>query len=223
VGPLEQSPRPGRGQVTPVKKSSQTLEYYLDKLVDFIQESRFEADLRRAKKEYFGTPVPRFKDEAEYDINVSNFLDWYIFDRPVRALGKTPLVLYIEELDDERPAEEGVVYRDFLEGRYSLFRLRKKTGAGCYLEDLLSDQIFFIGELKLLPRFTRHNNLAARILKFRGDFKLASALDLIPEKVGQFLVDYLAMLKEEGKEVVLTSRFIRSVRLELTSSDRDLV
>ncbi|MFC2077130.1 hypothetical protein ACFLT7_08610 [candidate division KSB1 bacterium] len=206
-----------------MKTNNHDLEYYLDKLVDFIQGDRFEADLRRAKKEYFGTPVPRFKDEAEYDLNVSNFLDWYIFDRPVRSLGKTPLVLYVEELDEGRRDEEGPVYEEFLDGHYSLFRLRKKTGTGCYLEDLLSSRIFFVGDLKLLPRFTRNNNLAVRILRFRGDYKLASALDLVPVKVGQFLVDYLTMLQEEGKAEVLTTRFIRSVRMELTSSGRELV
>jgi hypothetical protein len=204
-------------------KRARTLDYYLDRLVEYIEDSQFEADLRRAKKEYFGTPVPRFKDEAEYDLNVSNFLDWYIFDRPVRYKNKTPLVLYIEEMGEEFNEEEGALYRDFLDSRYSLFRLRKKTGSGCYLEDLLSDRIFFVGELKLLPKFTKNNHLAARILKFRDDFKLASALDLIPEKVGQFLIDYLLMLQEEGKAESLTSRFIRSVRMELTSSDRDLV
>jgi len=200
---------------------SSSLEYYLDRLVDFIQEPRFEADLRRSKKEYFGTPVPRFTSEAEYELNVSNFLDWYIFDRPIRYTEYTPLQLFVKENKSRFSDEEAAVYADLLNSRYSLFRLRKKTGSGYYLEDLLSGTIYFIKNLKILPKFSPGNYIATRVLKFGEEYRLASTIDLIPEKIGEFVVDYFILLREEGKEQPLTSLFIRSIRLELAASNKE--
>jgi len=97
------------------------IQTLIDELVSHISKDEYRSDLARAKSVYFkNAGAGLFGDEESYDMRITAFLEWYIFDRSIG--GKTVLDRYTEEITD---SGKRAAFLGLAEGIRSVFQVKK--------------------------------------------------------------------------------------------------
>jgi hypothetical protein len=111
---------------------------YIDRLTAFVSAPEFEPALIEAKKTYFRKTGEVFEDDDAFEMRMSCFFDWFLFDCKLPNLSTTPAELFVERHEKDLSEEERVQYRNLAHTQHGLFQVGKLKPEIVYLKDLFS-------------------------------------------------------------------------------------
>ena len=133
----------------------------VERIVQEYGSGEWEEEIRRARGQYFRR-VPELKeDDSSYDALTAFFLDWYVFQRPLSALGLTPLQHYAGAVDHSN--DDYRLLCSLAASVHSVYRVVKVEKNGLHLEDLFTGERIRVSERRALVGLERDNVLEARL------------------------------------------------------------
>jgi len=181
-------------------------QQYFDRIVEYVT-GEDSPEIEKAKEDYFKLTGEVYEDDKSFEIRLAGFLDWYIFDRPLEGIKKTPAQAFYDSLDSSTPKEERDIYEGMLSTIHSIFQIRKFVETGVYVKDLFYKKEYFIEERRSIG-FSEKDILEGRLIPFRGRYYFTEALYAYPREVGRFIKGEIEKARKAGKSITgLIQRF----------------
>ena len=174
-------------------------QQYFNRIVEYATGEDFP-EVEKAKRDYFKITGEVNEDDESFEIRLAGFLDWYIFDRPLDGMKKTPAQASYDSLDSSTPKDERNSYEGFLSTIHSIFQIRKFVDPGVYVVDLFNKQRYFVEERRSIA-FSEKDILEARLVPFRGGYYFTEALYAYPREAWKFIKGEIKKTRKEGKSV----------------------
>jgi hypothetical protein len=134
----------------------------LRRLHEFVGAEEFVAEIQRAQEEFYrriGAPLP---GEPLQEARLTSFTEWFIFDRRLEAVGRTPVEEYLRRYADEIAGAGLDIFLGFTRTVHSLFRLQRREDNLCDLVDLYTLEKY-LGVKRVPPTLNRDDIAELRL------------------------------------------------------------
>ena len=187
---------------------------YLDKLVAIGTGEPYLESVREAKAKYFREAGEVFEDDAFFEQRMNSFLEYYLFDWPAAAGGKSTTALVIERGRDRLPPDELVAFAGFDRNVHSIFELKKKKGEDVLVLNLLDGEKYEVHERRQLAGMEKGDLFEARLLPFGDKLHFSRAFVHHPKTVRKFIVTEMKAMKEPGAKPLALIHRLAYLRLK---------
>ncbi|MDP8255438.1 MAG: hypothetical protein P9M14_06795 [Candidatus Alcyoniella australis] len=158
---------------------------YYERLLQFSSE-QFGTEIIEARIRYFATIGRVSESETGFEQHLTNFLDWYVFERKLNDSGRTPAELFFEQYGSGEDEEQRLVLEGFTKTRRSLFQVLKSGAEGVALCDLLERIKLCVIDPK--PRgFARKEIFQGRVIPVGECYYLSEALIFHPMRANRYI------------------------------------
>jgi hypothetical protein len=174
-------------------------QQYFDRIVEFVT-GEDSPEIEKAKEDYFKLTGEVNEDDKSFELRLAGFLDWYIFDRSLEVIKKTPAQAFYDSLDPSTPKEVRDIYEGMLSTIHSIFQIKRFVDAGIYVTDLFIKERYFVEERRSIG-FSENDILEGRLIPFRGRYYFTEALYAYPREVGRFIKGEIKKARKAGKSI----------------------
>ncbi|MCB0393393.1 MAG: hypothetical protein KDD25_02465 [Bdellovibrionales bacterium] len=171
---------------------------FLDRVIGHFTSGKYSGEIQSAKIEFFGPTGAQEDDTQMFEHRISQFLDWYIFDRDLSDLGLTPLESISELKTMAIDESEEVVLKAALKCRHSLFEFLKMRGSDVHVKDLVTGDKLVILESHLTAGFNRDQFFETRILDLGGESKFCRGFCFHPPETCKYILGEVKRVKKLG-------------------------
>lgn len=170
-------------------------EECIEKIVQHFTGSKFSDEIKLAKAEFFERSGVVDELSVDFDLRMSQFLDWYVFTR-ISSLGATPLELVKSktEILSENLAPE--ILENLGQIRHSLFDFLKIKGDDVYIKDIVEGKKIIIKKSPIVVGFTTDEIFDARIVPHEDSFVFTKGFCFHPPKARKFIVREIKRVKK---------------------------
>ena len=148
---------------------------YIDRLTTFVSTAEFEPALIEAKKAYFRRTGEVFEDDDAFEMRMSSFFDFFLFDAKLPGVNLTPAELFVQRHEPELSEEDRVHYRNLSHTQHGLFQVGKLKPETVQLKDLFSGKTVAVYERRKQFGVETSDILEARLLRTPDDKLMFSA------------------------------------------------
>lgn len=160
---------------------------YLDELIAFASAEPRKPELLAAKSEYFQLTGEVFEEDKSFEMRISSFLEFYLFDRKHPTAGKTPAEELYEQKVQAVSAEEASAFRNFTETLHALFEMRKAGGKALRLREMFSGKDYEVTERRQMAGLEKGDILEARLVPLKGHLLFSGAFCYHPRLASKLI------------------------------------
>jgi hypothetical protein len=174
------------------------LKTLIDQLIRTCGANSFEPELKDARQTYFAESGEISDDFPDYHARMEGFLEWYLFDRPLRPYsgsgqipwrdGQKPLEAFLEHHAEGLDEADKRALGELANNQNSLFQVAKKPAETLVLKDLLSDEKFEVDALGSTRAFEKGDLLQGRVFDLEGTRYLSDSALFHPRGTARFVV-----------------------------------
>lgn len=168
----------------------------LEALTAFASQDEFKEELLKARAEYFSRTGEVYEDDPSFELRMASFLDWYLLDRPLGLMGKTPAQLFLEQSNDV-PEKDRELRRALTQTRHSLWEVRKIGKELVRLRDVFTGEDVDVYERRQPAGLKKGDLIEARLIPVEGRFLFSSAFCFHPEDAKKPVAKELKRLKKQ--------------------------
>lgn len=159
-------------------------------------EGSMVSEVTEAKKEFFTDAGIMDEQSDHFEMRMVQFLDWYLFSRPLANCRKTPARLALEIDQFAMTADERLDFEALSETKHSLFEFLKLRGRDIHVRDLFLDKEIVVRDSTVNLGFNRDEVFDARLVPIGEDHFFARGFCFHPADAGKFIRDEIAKLPE---------------------------
>ncbi len=161
------------------------LSQVLRKVLEYAGRDNFKAELELAKQKYFNPVGIPGESGNTAELELANFIEWFIFDWPLP--GQVQIrEKYLREESGSLDAIEMETLKSFAGQNYSVFELKKLKPPMAIVRELVSKQKF--KEAYGLPTALREGDfILARLINVNGQYFFSEAFLYIPRNLSKYL------------------------------------
>lgn len=171
-----------------------TIYETLDQLVVHFTNPPYDKEVALAKSDFFDQ-VGAGDDSHQFELRMSQFLDWYLFSRDLSTVQVKPIELILEEPPDWASDEFLNFCKSLKNIRHSLFEFIKIRGHDVYLKDLLSGKKIVIRNSRVTVGFSKDEIFEARLIPVDGDFVFSGGFCFHPLEAGKFVLKEIKKIR----------------------------
>lgn len=190
------------------------VEDALRRLHEFVSGEEFAEELRKGKEEFFRMVTPPLPGEVIEEPRLASFVEWFLFDRQLTTVPRTPLEEYLRRNAEIFSAEERELFVGFTRAVHSLFLVKsRKESAELY--DLYSRRKYH--RVKRVPISLGPGDLAElRLLPAAGEWFATDALCYHPPVARKTTEKMLRQAAGKGERIddILVKLMIMNTRYE---------
>lgn len=179
------------------KAVEKTVEKIFDQILNHYTSADFQTEVLHGKKEFFDKTGFLDEDANEFDEKSSQFLDWYIFARPLSNGDLTPIMQARSSDRFQWSEDEKIFIENLNSHRRSLFKFIKVKGSDVYLKDLLENEKIIVKNSNLLFGFDRDSFFEARLVPSGDSYVFMKGIVFHPLEAQKYI---LKEIKECGKQ-----------------------
>lgn len=161
------------------------LSEYLDRVAQFAHE-RWRIEMTEARRFYFGRIGAKPDNEDYYEEVMKGYLDWFLFERPLDDVGRTPLAVFVEEIARDPGERDHDVFAGFLQSRHGLFLIKRVHDDGVECRDLFTDEKLVVVEENPVS-FIKGEIFDARVLPFGGELRFGDLIRFHPRRANKLI------------------------------------
>ena len=192
-----------------------TFDSYLTEIMDEFTSKAYEAELKKAKQEFFETTGPVHEDDAFYETYMTAFIEWYLFDRDLKNQDLPPVRLFYRNHLKQLSEEDQKVFNDFTKFRHSLF-LVKKVSDTVTLENLFDGEKIKIESYIPAAAFTKNEIFEAILVPYKNEWAFTKMFFVHPAECQKFIQKEMKKIRGlEYKILLKTLSQFRRLRLKL--------
>lgn len=162
-------------------------EPLIDRLILYFTSEAWRAEVATAKKEFFQDAGIMDEKSDQFEMRMTQFLDWYLFTRHLAGRTVTPAQFALEIDDFSMTPQERVYFECLSETKHGLFGYLRLRGRDIAVRDLLLEKEIIIRESQVNIGFTRDEIFDARLIPYGDDFIFARAFCFHPAEASGFI------------------------------------
>lgn len=172
-----------------------TLTELIDKLMQFFTEGPFADQVIEARQE-FAEKAGAF-DQAmdDFEMKMSQFIDWYLFVRPLKPFDKPP-IMAVDESEVQLSEDEKSLVPALQQSRHSLFEFQKMKGNDLYVKDLFTGEKIVIKDSDFSMGFNREEYFEARLMASGESLQFGPSFCFHPDKATKFILKEVKRVKK---------------------------
>lgn len=175
-----------------------------DKLIELVATKDKADDILKAKEAFWKLTGKMYGDEPSFEMRMSAFFDWYVFDREVN--GKTPLESLLaqgETNEGRQLTEETEIYKSFLDNIHSIFVVKSIMPNAMKIRDLFTKSIYFLNGEDAPLGFYKNAVFEGRVFHYKDGLYLSPALCFHPKDSKRIIKYILKMARKAGETNIL--------------------
>jgi hypothetical protein len=171
------------------------VDEYLSRVIEAYSKDDFYGEIKEARDEFFRATGNVAEGSEHFEAKMNNFLDWYVFDRPLKTLQIAPIKAFVQDHTKQMSEEEKAVFEDFSQSKVSVYELLKIKDNDLYVQDLFDREKYVIEETDLASGFTKGDIFQTRLLRYRERFLLGNAFVFHPREAKSFIQKQIKKIK----------------------------
>lgn len=175
-------------------------EFYIDKLVQFFTSADYHSEILSAKKEFFEQAGIVDEESHYFESRMAQFLDWYIFTRPMNQYHLPPVQLILNKNVMNLSEEEIKIYTSISNTIHSLFEFLKVRGSDVYVYDIFAKKKYILKNSDLRVGFNPDEIFDARLVPFDGNYTFSRGFCFHPAEAKKFILKEIKKVRHLEKE-----------------------
>lgn len=171
----------------------------IDRLITFFTSERFANEVAGAKKEFFDESGVMDEENQDFEMRMTQFLEWYLFTRPLAEVGITPAYYALQLPEFGMTAEERPQFEKLAGTRHSLFEFLKIRGDDIYVRDLILNKKIVIPNSPINIGFSREEFFDARLIPDGEHYQFSRAFCFHPEDASKYILSEIKRIKKSGR------------------------
>ncbi len=194
----------------------------IDKLMQFFTEGSYSDQVIQARREFAERAGAFDQATDDFEMKMSQFIDWYLFTRLLKPFNKPPIQA-VGEVDILLSTEEQSLLPALQKSRHSIFEFQKIKGNDLYVKDLFSGEKIIIKDSDFSMGFSREEYFEARLMEAKEhSLQFGPSFCFHPDKATKFILKEIKRVKkikdEESrnseKEDVISKLFRMKYKLQ---------
>lgn len=162
-------------------------EELTERLIVHFAGEKFATDVAAAKKEFFDEAGIMDEENASFEMRMTQFLEWYLFARPMAGGALTPSQVALQSDDFAIDPSERLLFENLASSRHSVFEFVKIRGDDIYVKDLFQQKSVVIRGSPIRIGFSRDELFDARLIPTGEEFSFSRAFCFHPEGASKFI------------------------------------
>lgn len=167
-----------------------------ERLIVHFAGEKFAADVTAAKKLFFDEAGIMDEENAAFEMRMTQFLEWYLFSRPLGSSPLTPAQIGLQAEDVPISEAERPLFENLANSRHSLFELLKIRGEDIYVRDLFQGTRLIIRGSPIRIGFSREEIFDARLIPTGEEFSFSRAFCFHPEDASPYILSEVKKLRK---------------------------
>ena len=185
----------------------------VEKLMNHFAGSAFAGEVSAAKHEFFDRAGILDEMAFDFEMKMSQFVDWYLFSRPLNKTGETPVATALTMADGPLAADEREALMNVRNNIHSLFEFVKVKGEDVYVRDVFSKERHVIKKSPISVGFNPDELFEARLIPIADSFQFSKAFCFHPPQVTKIILKEVKKVKKLGAEELPRAKEALLVRL----------
>ncbi len=173
-----------------------TLDEYLEKLVLYYTGNEFTEEVKLAKAEFFERAGIVDEHDASFDVRMSQFLDWYVFSRPLSSLQKTPIEVAGGNGGFLKLEDEFKWLAILSHTKHSLFEFIKIKNEDVYIKDIMAGKKIIIKKSPIVVGFSPDEIFDARLIPVNDSFVFTKGFCFHPPGARKYITKEIKRVKK---------------------------
>ncbi len=165
-------------------------------LMNHFTSQSFSEEVESAKREFFDRVGIFDEDSADFEMKMSQYVDWYLFTRKLNKSGETPIATALKGGELLLSSEQREYLRSFAESRHSLFEFSKTKGEDVYIKDIFSGEKYIIKDSQVTLGFDKSEYFEARVVKIGEALIFGRSFCFHPAQVSRFIAKEAKLVKK---------------------------
>jgi len=175
-------------------------EHYVDLLVNHFTSKDYNDEVLNAKREFFEQAGIIDEESHYFEARMAQFLDWYIFTRPLSKYHVSPAQLVLSKDELDMTENDAKAYEQIARSEHSLFEFLKVRGSDVYIYDLFQKKKVVLKECDLRVGFNPNEIFDVRIVPFANKLHFARGFCFHPSEAKKFILKEIKKVRHLEKE-----------------------
>ncbi len=162
-------------------------EKSFDRFMQFFTSEPFLVEVEAAKKQFFERAGMFDEFSPDFEMKMSQFMDWYLFTRKLLKQGVPPIELALDNQEFSITEDEMNDFVRLRNQRHSLFQFVKLKGNDVYIRDLFANQKFVIKGSPVTIGFNIDEIFEARLIPEGDSYIFGKSFVIHPGDVKTFI------------------------------------
>lgn len=176
--------------------SSAMYDALIDRLILFFTGERFHDEVASAKKDFFDESGVVDEESPNFEMRMTQFLEWYLFSRKLSDTNLTPAEYALELPEFEMSSEERPAFENLVAIRHSLFEFLKIRGNDIYVKDLWLGKKIVIPNSPVNIGFNRDEIFDARVIPDGDAFRFTRAFCFHPPEASRYILSEIKRIRK---------------------------
>ncbi len=173
-------------------------EDLIDRLILFFTTERFQADVASGKKEFFDEAGIVDEENQQFEMRMTQFLEWYLFSRKLKDVGLTPAQYALQLEDFKMTSAERPQFENLAATRHSLFEFLKIRGEDIHVKDLFLNKKIVIPNSPINIGFNRDEIFDARLIPDGENFHFSRSFCFHPPEASRYILGEIKRIRKSG-------------------------
>ncbi len=160
----------------------------IDRLIVFYTGIEFAQEVADAKREFFDEAGVMDEENIFFEMRVTQFLEWYLFSRPLISNLKTPAQSAITEPKILKTETEVAQFQNLAGLKHSLFEFQKIRGDDVFIKDLFTGEKILIQKSPIQIGFSREEIFDARLFLDGNQYQFTRAFAFHPVEATDYIL-----------------------------------
>lgn len=175
-------------------------ESLIERLIAYFTGPKFVKDISAAKREFFDDAGIMDEATPDFEVRMTQFLDWYLFSRGLHQVHLTPSQYALQISDFKMEPSERPAFENLANVRHSLFDFNRVRGSDIYVQDLFSDEEIVIRNSDVRIGFNRDEIFDARLIPNGEERVFAKGFCFHPVEASRFITGEIKKLRKASDE-----------------------
>jgi hypothetical protein len=168
----------------------------IDRLILFFTGEKFRLEVAAAKKAFFDEAGVMDEENQSFEMRMTQFLEWYLFTRPLTTTGLTPAQYALQLEDFEVNSLERPQFENLAAIRHGLFEFQKIRGEDIHIKDLFLNKKIIILSSPINIGFNRDEIFDARLIPHGENFQFSRAFCFHPSEASRYILGEIKRLRK---------------------------
>jgi hypothetical protein len=176
-------------------------EEVLDRLLTLYTSDEYSDEILKAKVEFFERSVPSVDDDtAQFNLRMSQFLDWYLFSRKLTGPALSPIEYALQDKQFPKRDSDTEHFKSLLNATHSVFEYLKSKDNDIYIRDLFSGNKIVVKNSEVNAGFNKDDVFSVRIIPHGDSYVFAKGFCFHPPEARKYILKEIKLHKNTSHE-----------------------
>lgn len=163
-------------------------ENVLDRLLTLYTSEQYADEIVQAKLEFFDRTQPNVdEDTNQFNLRMSQFLDWYLFTRKLSGAGLTPIEFALQDKNFPKQNEDVELFKCLLNTKHSIYEFTKLKDKDVYIRDLFTGEKLIIKNSEMTAGFNKDDLFSVRVIPYKESNIFSKGFCFHPEEARKYI------------------------------------